>query len=274
MLAALRSLLLSLAAVMALAGPVLAQQESTEPPKPRAAPRGLVSEEVLPRAGGVLVFGGTRGAGLEAVRELVKRGEKVTVMARASADTAALKELGVNVVPGDALVTDDLVKAFSAAPYRVVLSALGGTEDDLKVDVEGNRHVVDAAKSAKIPRMIMMSAIGAGDSALARPWYLRPFGADFIAAKSQAEAYLVKSGVTYTIVRAGRLVDKPPREKSEADKPEGPPALTEDHKVFSALTRIDAGRLLADCVKDEAGTSNKVLTAFDPARASFMGIFF
>lgn len=267
--AALRSLLLLLAAVMAMAGPVLAQQESTEPPKPRAAPRGIVSEEVLPRAGGVLVFGGIHGAGLEAVKELVKRGEKVTVMARASSDTAALKALGVNLVPGDALVTDDLVKAFSAAPYRVVLSTLGGTEDDLRVDVEGNRHVVDAAKAAKIPRMILLSAIGAGDSAAARPWYLQWFKKDFIAAKSKAEDYLVKSGVTYTVVRAGRLVDKPVE-----TKPEGPAVLNEDHKVFSALTRADAGRLLADCVKNEAGTSNKVFTAFDPARASFMGIFF
>ncbi len=264
MRAVFRPLLLLLATIAVLAGPARAQQESTEPPKPRAAPRGIVSEEVLPRAGGVLVFGGTRGAGLEAVKELVKRGEKVTVMVRASSDTAALKQLGVNIVPGDALVTDDLVKAFAAAPYRVVVSTLGGKDDDTRVDVEGNRHVVDAAKSAKIPRVIMMSAIGAGDSGLARPWYLRPFKADFIAAKSQAEDYLVKSGVTYTIVRAGRLVDKPA----------GQAVLSDDHKEFSALTRADAGRLLADCVKNEAATSNKILTAFDPARASFLGIFF
>ncbi|MBX7200732.1 MAG: hypothetical protein K1X51_15285, partial [Rhodospirillaceae bacterium] len=111
MRAVFRPLLLLLATIAVLAGPARAQQESTEPPKPRAAPRGIVSEEVLPRAGGVLVFGGTRGAGLEAVKDLVERGEKVTVMVRASSDTAALKQLGVNIVPGDALVTDDLVKA-------------------------------------------------------------------------------------------------------------------------------------------------------------------
>lgn len=269
MASAFRSLLLLLATLCVMAGPALAQQESTEPPKPRAAPRGIVSEEVLPRAGGVLVFGGTRGAGLEAVKALVKRGEKVTVMARASADTAALKALNVNLVPGDALVIDDVTKAFAAAPYRVVVSTLGGTEDDLKVDVEGNRHVVDAAKAAKIPRVIMVSAIGAGDSAAARPWYLQYFKKDFIAAKSKAEEYLIKSGVMYTVVRAGRLVDKPP-----AEKPQDQAVLNEDHKVFSALTRIDLGRLLADCVKNETTLSNKVLTAFDPARASFMGIFF
>ena len=265
--AAVRSLLLLLATLAVVAGPALAQQESTEPPKPRAAPRGIVSEEVLPRAGGVLVFGGTRGVGLEAVKELVKRGEKVTVMARASSDTAALKALNVNLVAGDALVPEDITKAFAAAPYRVVVSTLGGTEEDLRVDVDGNRHVADAAKAAKIPRMIMMSAIGAGDSALARPWYLQYFKKEFVAAKAKAEDYLIKSGVTYTIVRAGRLVDKPATPANQA-------VLSEDHKVFSALTRIDAGRLLADCVKNEAATSNKVLTAFDPARATFIGIFF
>jgi uncharacterized protein YbjT (DUF2867 family) len=262
MVAAFRILLL-LAGLAAWTGPVRAQ-ESTEPPVPRAAPRGIVSEEVLPRAGGVLVFGGTRGAGLETVKELVKRGERVTVMARTSSDTRALKELGVNIVVGDALVTDDMVKAFAAAPYRVVISALGGKDDDLRVDVEGNLHVVDSAKSAKIPRVILVSAIGAGDSAQARPWYLKPFMKDVIAAKTKAEDYLIKSGVAYTIVRIGRLVDKPSS---------GQATLREDHTSFSAVSRADAGRLLADSVKNE-GATGKILTAFDPTRASIPGLFF
>ena len=267
MVSAARSFLPVLTALVTLSLVMLGgarAQESTEPPVPRAAPRGIVSEEVLPRAGGVLVFGGTRGVGFEAVKELVKRGEKVTVMARAASDTAALKALNVNIVPGDAMVHDDVVKAFAAAPYRVVVSTLGGKDDNLKVDVDGNRNVVDAAKSAKIPRVIMVSAIGAGDSALARPWYLRAFDSERIVAKGKAEDYLRKSGVIFTVVRFGKLVDKPA--SAEA-------VLNEDHKVFSALTRADAGRLLADSVKNEA-TANKVMTAFDPARASFMGIFF
>ncbi|MHB1206731.1 MAG: NAD(P)-dependent oxidoreductase, partial [Rhodospirillaceae bacterium] len=230
MVAAFRNLVL-LAALVMWSGLIQAQ-ESTEPPVPRAAPRGMVSEEVLPRAGGVLVFGGTRGAGLEAVKELVKRGEKVTVMARASSDTAALKTLGVNIVPGDALVNEDIVKAFAAAPYRVVVSALGGKDDNWRVDVDGNRLVAEGAKSAKIPRMIMVSAIGAGDSAEARPWYLQPFMKEFIAAKSKAEDNLRASGVVFTIVRFGRLVDKPSS---------GAAVLSEDHAAFSAITRADAG---------------------------------
>ena len=265
MVSAVRSFLILLAALGAVAAGSARAQESTEPPVPRAAPRGIVSQEVLPRAGGVLVFGGTRGVGLEAVKEMVKRGEKVTVMARATSDTAALKALNVNLVPGDALVSDDVVKAFAAAPYRVVVSALGGKDDNFKVDVDGNRNVVNAAKSAKIPRVILVSAIGVGPTTLALPWYLRPFMKEFYAAKATAEDYLHKSGVTFTIVRLGRLVDKPASEKA---------ALGDNAMVFSALTRVDAGRLVADVVKNETTANNKVLTAFDPARASFMGIFF
>jgi uncharacterized protein YbjT (DUF2867 family) len=262
--AAFRTLMLLLAALMAWSGPLRAQ-ESTEPPVPRAAPRGMVSEEVLPRAGGVLVFGGTHGAGLEAVKELVKRGEKVTVMARASSNTAALKALGVNIVAGDALTNDDVVKAFSAAPYRIVVSALGGKDDNFRVDVDGNRLVAAAANSAKIPRMVLVSAIGAGDSAQARPWYLQPFMKEFIAAKTKAEDNLQKSGVVFTIVRFGRLVDKPSSGEVAT--------LSDDHTTFSAIARVDAGRLIADCVKNES-SAGKVLTAFDATRASILGIFF
>ena len=259
----LRSLAITLASLALWTG-LAGAEESTEPPLPRAAPRGIVSEESLPRAGGVLMFGGTRGAGLEAVKEMVHRGEKVTVLARASSDTSALKALGVNIVIGDALKDDDLAKAFTAAPYRIVVSSLGGQNDDWRVDVDGNRKVVDAAKSAKMPRMCLVSAVGAGDSALARPWYLRPFGGDFIVAKSKAEEYLRKSGVPYTIVRFGRLLDKPAS---------GEATLSPDSTRFSGLTRTDAGRLLADCVKNES-YANKTLTAFDPGFASILKLFF
>src|SRR5437764_847593 len=72
----LRTLLIPL--FLALVLPALAQDktgvtqdmgkpgDSTEPPKPKASPIGVVQEVPLPRAGGVLVFGGTRGVGLEA----------------------------------------------------------------------------------------------------------------------------------------------------------------------------------------------------------------
>jgi uncharacterized protein YbjT (DUF2867 family) len=253
---------LALAAILA-AGPVCAQSDPNEPPPPRAAPRTVVSEEMLPRAGGVIVFGATQGPGLEAAKELVRRGEKVTVVVRPGVDTTELKTIGANVVTGDVLSTEDMKTAFTAAPFRVVLSAIDGRNGDWAVDVDGNRNVEAAAKAAGIPRMVMMSAVGAGESRAVLPWYLRPFRADFLKAKTQAEADLKKAGIAYTIVRAGWLIDKPPSGKAEL----GPQTR------FSWLSRIAAGRLLADVVKQD-NPQNQVIATFDPTRTSLWSYWF
>jgi uncharacterized protein YbjT (DUF2867 family) len=240
------------------AGAVHAQSESTEPPVPRAAPRGIVSEESLPRAGGVIVFGGMQGAGLEAVKDLIKSGEKVTVFTPLAADTTTLKSLGANVLTGDLRSPEDLKIAFAAAPYRVVLSAIDSGDADRGLDVDGTRNVAAAAKAARIPRMVMMSATGAAESASVLPWYVKPFHGDLLKAKAGAEAALKNAGVgSYTIVRIGWLTDKPPTGKAEL----GPEAR------FSWISAADAGRLLADVVKQD-GAQSQLLFTYDAGRIS------
>jgi uncharacterized protein YbjT (DUF2867 family) len=262
MVASLRLLFLLLLTCSAFAQQPPA--ESTEPPVPRAAPLSKVMEESLPGVGGVLVFGGSRGTGLEVVRELVKRGEKVTAMVRESSDTAALAELKVNIVKGDALNADDLKRAFAAAPFRAAVSTLGGTRNDASVDYEGNRKVVDAAKEAGIPRVVLVTAIGAGDSKGAEPWYFGPFLQTFMSEKTKAEDYLRASGLEYTIIRPGWLLDRPPSEKA---------ILSSDHAKFSWIARAELAKLVADCLKGDANV-NKVLTAYDVSRDRFWEVLF
>ena len=127
-------------------GTAFAQSDPNEPPPPRAAPRSVVSEEMLPRAGGVIVFGGDTCVGLEATKELLRRGEKVSVVVRAGVDASELKTLGANIVTGDVLSTADMKTAFTAAPFRVVLSAIDGRDGDWTIDSYGNRNIAAAAK--------------------------------------------------------------------------------------------------------------------------------
>jgi uncharacterized protein YbjT (DUF2867 family) len=244
------------------AGAVYGQGD--EPPPPRAAPRGIVSEESLPRAGGVIVFGGLNGVGLEAVKQLVKDGERVSVVARKGTDTTALKALNVNVVTGDVLSPEEMKTAFTAAPFRVVLSAIDGRDGEWKVDADGNRNVAAAAKAAGIPRMVMLSAVGAAEDHDVLPWYLRPFRSDFLAAKTAAEANLKQAGIAYTIIRVGWLVDQPPSGKVE---------VSNDLHRFSWISRADVGRLLAESAKKDA-TGNDILAAYDPTRASWWSVVF
>ncbi len=272
-----RSVLLPL--LLLLASPALAQTiqnktspvqemaapgETTEAPKPRAAPAGIVESVPLPRSGSVLVFGGTSGTGLEAVKHLVAAKEQVTVVSRKTAEDPELKALGVTVVNGDAMNPESLKDVFKTTPFRVVISTIGHKKGEPNPDFEGNKNIVDAAKAFGVPRFILVTMIGDGDSEKALPWFVRLFFKEAMINKTLAEGYLRDSGLEYTVIRPGALMNKASSGKA---------VLESDPMKYSAIARIDLGKLIADCVKDDK-TIKKIYTAYDPTRASLFAPIF
>jgi uncharacterized protein YbjT (DUF2867 family) len=242
-------------------------QESDQPPPPRTAPLKSVemTDALEPPREGVIVFGGNRATGLEVVKNLVARGEKVTVMARPTSDVSELKALGVNIVEGDAMNAEQTAKAAASAYFSAAVSTLGGGSDPTtSPDFIGNKNTIDAAKAAGIPRFVFVTVIGPGESYQATPYFARIALRKIIALKEQAENYLIASGLKYTVIRPGGLINKPAEGKS---------VLTEDASKFSWMIRADLGKLTADAVYDPA-TVNKIYTAFDSTRDSFVGRFF
>jgi uncharacterized protein YbjT (DUF2867 family) len=239
-------------------------QEGEHPPPPRAAPLKAVQvTEALdaPREG-VIVFGGNRATGLEVVKTLVARGEKVTVMVRPTSDVSELKALGVNIVEGDAMDAEQTLKAAGSAYFAAAVSTLGGgTDPNARPDFIGNKNAVDAAVATKIPRFVLVTVIGTGTSAEAAPSFSQFVLRKVLPLKEQAENYLIASGLKYTVIRPGGLLMRPAEGKS---------ILTEDASKFSWMIRADLGKLTADAVYDDAAV-NKVYTAFDPTRDSFLG---
>jgi uncharacterized protein YbjT (DUF2867 family) len=214
---------------------------------------------------GIIVFGGNRATGLEVVKSLIARGEKVTVMVRASSDTSELKKMGVTTVVGDALNAEDAAKAAASQPFKAAVSTLGGGNDPkARPDYIGNKNVIDAAKAAGIDRFVFVTVIGTGTSKDAAPYFTRLILKEVTALKEQAEDYLIASGLKYTIVRPGGLLARPAEGKS---------VLTEDASKFSWMIRADLGKLTADTLYDDS-TINKIYTSFDPTRDSFVsGLF-
>jgi uncharacterized protein YbjT (DUF2867 family) len=259
MAAVLRMLLIALLATLPAAGPTSGQEE---PPPPKASPVISVSEESLPRAGGIMVFGGTGALGMEVVKQLVAKHEHVTVLTRATSDAAALKALNVNVVTGDALDPESLKKAFTEAPFRAAISVLGGHKGDYRVDSEGNKNVIDATKAAGLTRLILVSAIGAGDSAEAPPWIMRYFLKDYFEAKTVAENYLKSTDLDYTIIRPGILLNSPKA---------GDAALTHVAPSIVGITRADLGKLVAGAVEDKA-TFRQTYAAVDVKRTGLWAL--
>lgn len=215
--------------------------------------------------GPILVFGGTRGTGLEIVRELRARGEPVTVAVRKTSNTTELQKLGVQTVVADALEADTVQAAVRSANFAAVISTLGTTrgEQHKRPDYLGNRNVIDAARAAGVRRFVFITVIGAGNSAEAAPQPSRRFLREVIELKSRAEDHLRASGLDYTIIRPGGLGDVPAT---------GTAVLVDDPAAFSFIGRTDLAKLAVQALGDPA-TIGKTYSAYDPSRKTMARMF-
>jgi uncharacterized protein YbjT (DUF2867 family) len=227
------------------------------------AEAGLGPLSTQPGAGAVLVIGGTRATGLEVVKILRARGEEVVVLARPASDASEAERLGARIVRGDAMNPADLSAALASGSFRAVVSTLGARSvDGPRPDFEGNRNAVDAASAAGVRRFVLVTVIGAGESYEASPWIARRILGKVMVDKTRAEDYLRASGLDWTIVRPGGLLDK---------EAQGRAYLTEDTRAMSWIRRADLGRLTVQAL-DDPQAAGKVYHAFDPDRTRFWSI--
>lgn len=221
-----------------------------------ALPVGSLTAEEAPALrpdGGVLIFGASRNTGLQVARLLTERGDTVTAFVRPTSDRSGLEPLGVRFVVGDALNADEVQAAFASARYSAVVTTLGCFRCEPAPDYLGNKNVFDAAKAAGVARVVMVSSIGAGDSADAPPWLSKWFLKDVLVLKTQAENHLMDLDLDYTILRPGGL------KNAEAT---GKGLLSEDRDTMGLITRADLAGLIVQCL-DDPGTAGKVYAAVD-----------
>jgi nucleoside-diphosphate-sugar epimerase len=110
----------------------------------------------------VLVTGATGLAGANICKLLIERGDAVRALARESADTGPLAELGVEVVTGDVTDPDAVVRAASGSDAAIHCAALlGGASQNLAdfeaVNVRGTKNVLDAAETVGLGRVVAVS---------------------------------------------------------------------------------------------------------------------
>lgn len=151
----------------------------------------------------VFVAGATGQTGHRVVRELVNREVSVRALVRDIEKGRSMLPSEVELVVGDVLQPDSLVSAI--ADSTAVICATGAAPSfdptgPYKVDYEGTKNLVNAAKQKGIEHFVFVSSMCA--SKLFHPlnlfWLILVW-------KKQAEEYLQKSGLTYTIVRPGGL---------------------------------------------------------------------
>lgn len=113
-----------------------------------------------------LVTGGTGHLGNVLVRELLARGEKVRVLILSGEDTHSLDDMDVEFVEGNILDSECLQTAMDGVDVVFHLAGLVSITEDKQgllqaVNVEGTRHVLEAAKGANIKTLVYTSSIHA-----------------------------------------------------------------------------------------------------------------
>jgi NADH dehydrogenase len=160
----------------------------------------------------LLVVGATGDLGGDIARRLLAEGRRVRGLVRGVDRGEALRRAGAELAVGDLKDPASLRDACRGVETVITTAnsaKRGGDDNPLTVDLEGNRHLVDAANGAAVRQFIFVSALGA------RPDSPVPF----LASKGKTEQYLRAGSIPFTIVSPtafmevwiSRLVGNPAR---------------------------------------------------------------
>jgi dihydroflavonol-4-reductase len=111
-----------------------------------------------------LVTGATGHIGNVLVRQLLERGQRVRALVRPDKIPVALQDLDVELLPGDVLDPDSLVRALEGVEVVYHLAARislasGPDPETERVNLSGTRNLIAAARSVGIKRFIYASTI-------------------------------------------------------------------------------------------------------------------
>ncbi|QJR35820.1 NAD(P)H-binding protein [Gemmatimonas groenlandica] len=211
----------------------------------------------------VFVLGATGTIGRATVRALVRQGHEVVCFGRASrASTGpSAPEAGVTVRVGDvrdpASITRD---GFMGEPFDAVVSCMasrtGTPRDAWAIDHQAHLNVLQAAKAAGVPQMVLLSAICVQKPLLA-----------FQDAKLAFERALIDSGLTWSIVRPTAFFKSLSGQVDRVKN--GKPFLVFGDGTLTSCKPIsddDLAEYLASCLID-ATRQNRVLPIGGPGNA-------
>ncbi|GAB1542189.1 SDR family oxidoreductase [Scytonema sp. NUACC21] len=149
------------------------------------------------------VAGATGETGRRIVQELIARNIPVRALVRDIEIARSILPTDAELVQGDVSNPESLSTALGDS--TVLLCATGARPSfdptgPYKVDYEGTKNLVEAAKAKGIEHFVFVSS-------LCTSQFFHPLNLFWLILvwKKQAEEYLQKSGLTYTIVRPGGL---------------------------------------------------------------------
>ncbi len=162
----------------------------------------------------VLVVGGTRGTGLLIVSLLLERGYRVRVLARKPGDAAKRLPPDAKLIGGDITKPETLFPAVENVNHIIftagVHSGRIATENFVKkTDYQGVLNTLQAARRVGFSgRFLYLNSIGISTPSPAAR-LLNFMKGNTLVWRRRAEEHIRSSGLNYTIIRVGFLLNRP-----------------------------------------------------------------
>jgi putative NADH-flavin reductase len=157
------------------------------------------------------IFGATGGTGLEIVKQALSRGHAVTAFVRNPAPLAAMGD-GLTIVSGDIYDADDVANCLQG--QEAAICALGAR--DLKktmIRTDGTVNIINGMKRNNVSRLIVVSAMGIGESwnslSLLNKFFFAAVLKNALVDHEAQEAAVKASNLDWTIIRPSGLVNTP-----------------------------------------------------------------
>src|SRR5579883_2343975 len=191
----------------------------------------------------ILILGGSRGTGAEAVKQGLARGHEVTAFAR-SPDRLALEHPRLTKLRGDfhrRESVDAAVRGHDAVIITASAARVKGFRDNPTYFSQGTAHVIESMRAHGVRRLVVLSALGAGESRRLAGFFFDKLIISLLLRApyedhDRQEKLVRESGLDWVIARPSRLTNGPARGRYVKK--------TELEPVPSSISRADVADFL------------------------------
>lgn len=162
-----------------------------------------------------LIIGASGQIGKMTTEKMLKTDADITALVRNKDKLSSLNNDRLKIVEQD--LENDFSHAFNDIDQVIFVAGSGGStgaDKTLLIDLWAAVKAINYAKAANVKHFIMVSSIGAD-----APDNIESSIKPYLVAKHMADQYLLKSGLNYTIVRPGTLLNQAATGKFTTTRP-------------------------------------------------------